>query len=220
MRAEKHIDKRLMATRMQFEAEPVVPPAILNLLIANGVVFAMEMLFPHTAEQLLFPFGALHPIGGGFYPWQVITYGFLHSPVLISHLLFNMLALWMFGRELELRWGSGRFLVYYLIGVIGAGITNLLYMHLAGDYGLVIGASGGTFAILLAFGMTFPNREVMLLFPPIPMKAKTLVIIYGTMELVLGVSGLQAQVAHFAHLGGLLTGWLLLRWWRFRGFEA
>jgi membrane associated rhomboid family serine protease len=207
-------------TRAQYEGDPVIPPAILNLLIANGVVFAMQMFFPHAARDILLRYGALQPVGSGFYPWQPLTYGFLHSTFRMSHILFNMLALWMFGRELELRWGTKRFLTYYLIGVIGAGLTNLAYMHLSGEFSIVIGASGGTFAILLAFGMTFPDRQVMLLFPPIPMKARTLVICYGAMEFFLGMSGLQSQVAHFAHLGGLLTGWLLLRWWRMRGADV
>ena len=143
---------------------------------------------------------------------KLLTYGFLHGG--LGHLFFNMLALFMFGAPLEQTWGEKRFLTYYLVCVIGAGLCQLLVTAWAGEYGPVLGASGGVFGLLLAYGMLFPNQRVMLLFPPIPMKARTFVIVFGLMELVLGFTGWQPGVAHFAHLGGMLFGWLLIRYWR------
>lgn len=196
---------------------PTFPPAILNLLIANGIFFLLQLMFPGPANQvgMLELWGRLYPIGSGFfYPWQLVTYGFLHSTHTFSHILFNMLALWMFGRELEYEWGAKRFLIYYLACIVGAGATHLTYMEASGIPYPVLGASGGTFGILLAFGMRFPTREILLLIPPIPMKARTFVVLYGVMELFLGFSGLGPGVAHFAHLGGLLTGLIILLYWR------
>jgi membrane associated rhomboid family serine protease len=204
------------------EVNPAMPPVILNLFIANGMLFALQMLFSGGAGVLLVKWFALWPLGiprGAdvqFYPWQLLTYGFLHGNFM--HIFFNMLALWMFGREIELRWGSQRFLTYYLTCVIGAGILQLIVGSssvAAGGFPYpTIGASGGTFGILLAFGMLFPYRRVMLLFPPIPMEARYFVIIFGALELFLGVSGLRTGIAHFAHLGGMLFGFLLIAYWR------
>jgi membrane associated rhomboid family serine protease len=151
-------------------------------------------------------------------PWQLVTYAFLHGGLL--HLMFNMLALAMFGAPLEYTWGERRFLTYYLVCVVGAGVCQLLVGSYALSHGAdpypTIGASGGVFGLLLAYGWLFPYQRVMLLFPPIPMRARTLVIVYGLFELGLGVTGLQPGVAHFAHLGGMLFGWLLIRHWRGR----
>jgi len=209
---------------------PLVPPVILNLLIANGMLFFLQTFFRGQAGGLLEQYLALWPLGMeewarqrgftgvdvSFYPWQVLTYGFLHGN--FAHIFFNMLALWMFGREIELRWGSGRFAVYYLTCVVGAGLIQLLVCSLSLSAGgrpyPTIGASGGTFGILLAFGLLFPYRQVMLLFPPIPMEARWFVILFGGLELLLGVSGLQTGIAHFAHLGGMLFGFLLIWYWR------
>ena len=148
--------------------------------------------------------------------WQPATYMFLHAG--LFHLLFNMLALVMFGAPLEYTWGNRRYATYYFTCVVGAGLCQLgvgWYELSQGGRALpVMGASGGVFGLLLAYGMLFPNQRVMLLIPPIPMKARTLVIVYGVIELLLGVSGAQPGVAHFAHLGGMLFGWLLIRYWR------
>jgi membrane associated rhomboid family serine protease len=124
-----------------------------------------------------------------------------------------MFGLWMFGRDIERLMGPQRFLTYYMTCVIGAGIVQLVFAEFQGANYPTIGASGGLFGILLAYGLTFPDRTVMLLIPPIPMKAKYFVIIYGVLELFLGVSGLAPSIAHFAHLGGMLFGYLLLRYW-------
>ena len=192
------------------------------LLIANLVGFALQALLgdQRLVDFMLWPWGdaaydpdALTP---AFMPWQLVTYAFLHGGLL--HIAFNMLALVMFGAPLEYTWGERRFLAYYLVSVVGAGLCQLLVGSYALAHGAepypTIGASGGVFGLLLAYGMLFPNQRVMLLFPPIPMRARTLVIVYGLFELGVGVTGLQPGVAHFAHLGGMLFGWLLIRYWR------
>ena len=158
------------------------------------------------------------PLGAApsFMPWQLLTYGFLHGSFM--HVAFNMLALVMFGAPLEYTWGNRRFLTYYLVCVVGAGLCQLVLASWMSQQGAdiypTIGASGGVFGLLFAYGLLFPNQRVMLLIPPIPMKARTLVIVYGAIELLLGATGLQPGVAHFAHLGGMLFGWMLIRYWR------
>lgn len=156
----------------------------------------------------LWPFG--QP-GSPFAPWQLLTYGFLHGDLM--HIAFNMFALWMFGRELEHLMGPQRFIIYFLTCVIGAGIVQLIVAQFQQGIYPTIGASGGVFGILLAFGMAFPNRMIMLIFPPIPMRAKYFVLFYGLLELYLGVSGNAPGIANFAHLGGMLFGFLLLQYW-------
>lgn len=201
-----------------------LPPVIKVLLILNALAFLLQLWVgePRYALFELWPYvaGGIPEIGGGqmFMPWQLLTYGFLHDPSSPAHLIFNMLAVLMFGAPLEYTWGSRRFLTYYLVCVFGAGLCQLLLttwmVAQGGNIGQTIGASGGVFGLLLAYGLLFPNQRVMLLFPPIPMKARTLVIIYGAIELLLGFTGLQPGVAHFAHLGGMLFGWLLINYWR------
>lgn len=192
-----------------------VPTVIFALLVINGLVFAAQQF---EWNLLLFYF-ALWPLDTGnprapdFQAWQLLTYGFLHSSQL-THIFFNMFALWMFGRDLERLMGAKRFLTYYLTCVIGAGIVQLVVAAWQGGIYPTIGASGGVFGILLAYGLFFPNRTVMLIFPPIPMRAKYFVILFGVFELFLGVSGLSPGVANFAHLGGMLFGFLLLNYWR------
>ncbi len=155
---------------------------------------------------------ALWPLGSGiFLPWQVLTYAFLHGG--IAHLFFNMFGLWMFGSELERLWGGRRYMQFLLAGVLAAAAAQLLITALAGSRVPTVGASGGLFALLLAFGMLFPNRTIMPLFPPIPMKARTFVIVFGALELLLGLSG-RSGIAHFAHLGGMVGGFLMIRYWR------
>jgi membrane associated rhomboid family serine protease len=144
-------------------------------------------------------------------PWQVLTYAFLHSDMM--HLFFNMLGLWMFGSELERLWGTRRYSYFLLAGVLAAAAAQLVITYLTRSPVPTVGASGALFALLLAFGMLFPNRTIMPLFPPIPMKAKTFVMVFGGLELLLGLAG-ASGVAHFAHLGGMLGGWLMIRYWR------
>lgn len=193
-----------------------IPGVIFLLLIANGLVFAAQQ-FPLFAE-FLGRYFALWPLKSAladFYPWQLVTYGFLHGNTM--HLLFNMFMLWMFGRELELMMGPRRFLTYYMTCVIGAGIVQLIVTGLQGSPYPVVGASGGVFGLLLAFGMAFPNRMIMLMFPPIPMKAKYMVVLFGCLELYFGLSGRAPGIANFAHLGGMLFGFLLIRHWKKAG---
>ncbi|HRN62801.1 MAG TPA: rhomboid family intramembrane serine protease [Luteimonas sp.] len=199
-----------------------LPPVTKSLLIANCVVFVLQLLLGSALDGfMLWPWlpSELAPYAPHtFQPWQLLTHGFMHSPGNIAHLLFNMLALLMFGAQVEHVWGQRRFLTYYLVCVVGAGLCQLIVVSWSvrngGGYYPTLGASGGVFGLLLAYGMLFPNQRVMLLIPPVPMKARTLVIVYGLIELVLGVTGTQSGVAHFAHLGGMLFGWLLIRHWR------
>ncbi len=188
-----------------------IPNVIFVLLIANGLVFALEQ-FSWPMLRLYF---ALWPAveGSPFMPWQIVTYGFLHDPRNLTHIFFNMFALWMFGRELELMMGQKRFLTYYFTCVIGAGLVQLVVAGSQGGIYPTVGASGGVFGILLAYGLAFPNRMIMLIFPPIPMKAKYFVLFYGLLELYLGLSGNAPGVANFAHLGGMFFGFILLRYW-------
>ena len=187
-----------------------IPNVIFALLIANGLVFVLQQL----NQEFMYINFALWPATDPRSPfalWQILTYGFLHGNVM--HIAFNMFALWMFGRELEWLMGSQRFLIYFLVCVVGAALVQLLVAGFQGGLYPTVGASGGVFGILLAYGLTFPNRIVMLLFPPIPMKAKYFVLLYGLLELYLGVSGNAPGVANFAHLGGMLFGFLLLQYW-------
>ena len=196
-------------------AVTTVPPMIKWLLIANGIGFLAEI---YAFEPVVANF-ALWPLGGPaqappFQIWQLLSYGFLHGG--FGHLFFNMFGLWMFGRILEQVWGQKRFLIYFLTCVVGAGIVQLLTLLVMDPQSIypTLGASGGVFGVLLAFGMLFPNARVMLLIPPIPMTAKWLVIGYGAIELFFGVTGTQAGVAHFAHLGGMAFGFGLILYWR------
>ncbi len=199
-------------------------PAVYNLLIANVVAYLATMLLNTNSVYALF---ALFPTDSPlFHIWQPVTYMFLHGG--FSHLFFNMFALWMFGRGLEAEMGTKRFLVYYFVCGIGAALVQLgiafidinnyetyqaLYNYLLTP---TVGASGAVFGLLLAFGMMHPNDVIMLLIPPIPIKAKWFVVIYGCIELFLIIINAQDGIAHFAHLGGMFFGWLLLVWWRWR----
>ncbi len=193
-----------------------IPDVIFLILIANGVVYALQQFFPGPMESWF----ALQPLRDppgyhfpSFLPWQLLTYGFLHDTRSLMHIIFNMLMLWMFGRDIERLMGARRFLTYYTVCVVGAGLIQLL-VGVAQGWGVpTLGASGGVFGILLAYGMAFPDRRVMLMFPPIPMKAKYFVIMLGLFELSIGLSGANNGIANFAHLGGMLFGYLLLKHW-------
>jgi membrane associated rhomboid family serine protease len=169
------------------------------------VVFLLEM----TGAVPLGPF-ELWP-GDRFQPWQLITYAFLHDPSNFFHILFNMLGLYMFGSDVERLFGTRFYLAYYFAAVIAAALCHLGVTALMGGPPIpTVGASGGIYGLLLAFGWYFPTRRVVLLFPPIPMNARTFVIVFGVLELFFGVTGTAAGVAHFAHLGGMLGGWLMI----------
>jgi membrane associated rhomboid family serine protease len=133
------------------------------------------------------------------------------------HLFFNMFALYMFGGPIEQVFGSRRYLTYYLVCVISAAATQLLVAMMTGGFYPTVGASGGVFGLLLAYALYFPNSRILLLFPPIPMPARVFVFVYAVLELVMGVTGTQSGVAHFAHLGGMIGGFIMLRYWRGTG---
>lgn len=195
-----------------------MPPVTQALLGLNVICYALQQMFGFnvTLEFGLWPIAS--PAYGGDSPfqfWQLLTYGFLHGS--LGHLIFNMIGLWMLGAQVEQVFGSQRYLQYYLTAVISAAVVQLLVMQFfVSDPAPTVGASGGVFGLLLAYGMLFPNRTVMLLIPPVPMKARTFVIGYGAIELVLGLMSPGGGVAHFAHLGGAAGGYLLLQYWRGR----
>jgi membrane associated rhomboid family serine protease len=196
------------------------------LLLINVVVYLLQYTGPGEwiVHFALWPSGepAMLRTDEGwvqvppFHIWQLVTYGFLHAN--FSHLFLNLFALWMFGTAVERYWGSARFAVYYFVCLVGAALVQLvaMYLHLraGGAPFPTLGASGAVFGLLLAFGMMFPNERIMLLFPPIPLKAKWFVLGYGGLELFFGVAGIASNIAHFAHLGGMLFGFLLIQFWR------
>lgn len=199
---------------------------VLGLLLANTLIFLVQQAGLNAELVRWF---ALWPLGSPgavmtssgilqipqFQVWQLATYGFLHGSVM--HLFFNMFGLWMFGVGVEALWGTKRFLQYYTVCVLGAGAVQLVVASIAarsGGFYPTIGASGGVLGVLLAFAMMYPNRIILLLIPPIPMKAKWFVLIYGAFELWAGVTGTEAGVAHFAHIGGMAFGFLMIQYWR------
>ena len=188
---------------------PPLPPVTKALMLICTAVFCVQLLLPVLPVDALF---ALWPLGSGrFWPWQVVSYAFLHGDMM--HLFFNMLGLWMFGSELERLWGRNRYLQMLLASVIAAALVQLGFTLLTGSRAPTVGASGGLFGLLLSYGMLFPNRVIMPLFPPIPMKARTFVMVFGGLELLFGLTG-GGGVAHFAHLGGMLGAWVMISWWR------
>jgi len=200
-------------------AGTLLPPAVKSLLIVNIAFFLLQQPYDEVLVRYLalWPLDltsrlALYDVSSLFEPWQLVSYAFLHGGPL--HLLLNMYALWFFGSPMERTWGSRAFTLYYFVCVIGAGLIQLLVASYSGETYPTIGASGGVFGILLAFGMTFPNERLMLVFPPVILKAKWFVIIFGAIELWSGVTGTSPGVAHFAHLGGMLFGFLLSLYWR------
>jgi membrane associated rhomboid family serine protease len=188
---------------------PPLPPITQALILINVAAFCLDL----ALNGMLSMYAALWPLQSGhFLPWQVVSYAFMHGS--IGHIFFNMLGLWMFGSELERIWGGKRYMQFLLASVLAAAAMQLLLSALFGWYNPTVGASGGLFGLLLAYGMMFPNRTIMPLFPPIPMKAKVFVAVFGGLELLFGVTGTASGVAHFAHLGGMLGGWLMIRYWR------
>lgn len=180
-----------------------------RILLAATIV---SFLLTAGADEGLISSLALWPLQAGFMPWQLVTYAFLHANVM--HIAFNMYGLWMFGSQLENLLGRRALLQLYFASVLSAGAMQLLVTSLTGSIYPTVGASGGVFGLLLAYGICFPNRKLMLLFPPIPMSAWVFVTLYAVIELTLGVTGTQAGVAHFAHLGGMIGGYLVIRHWR------
>ena len=192
-----------------------LPEVVKNLLIINGLAFLATIVFKSSFDIDLNNMLGLHYWKSEhFRIYQVVTYMFMHGS--ISHLLFNMFAVWMFGTPLEKSWGSQRFALYYATCVVGAGIIQLLVQQLEGGIYPTIGASGGVFGLLLAYGVMWPNNRIFLIFFPVPIKAKWFVLIYGGLELLFGVTRAMPGIAHFAHLGGMIFGAGLLYKWGWR----
>ena len=201
-----------------------IPPGTQLLLIAMAAGFALQ----YFLGDIMYAWFALWPLGtdqverlGGdairvaFGPWQVVTYAFLHGGWI--HLFFNAFALYMFGGPIEYLFGTRHYLVYWFVCVIGAALAQLAtiaWLLPPGAIGPTVGASGGVFGLLLAFGMMYPRQRIMLLFPPIPMPAWLFVILYGLLELYLGLTSPGSSIAHFAHLGGMVAGIVLIQYWR------
>ena len=216
-----------------------LPTVVKNLLIINVLFFLAKIAAESVLRIDLADYLGLHYIGASdFQPYQLVTYMFMHGN--FAHLFFNMFALWMFGNTLENIWGSNRFLLFYFVCGIGAGLVQELVQYIqygamlshydSVNYGGVIipvkqylnmipttvGASGAVYGILLAFGMMFPNSTLYIYFA-IPIKAKWFVLIYGVIELLSGLSGASDGIAHFAHLGGMLFGLFLILYWKKKG---
>lgn len=183
-------------------------PGVRALLIACLALSVLEAITPGLIDTF-----ALWPLDAGFQPWQLLTYAFLHGGLL--HLSFNMIGLVSFGRELEMWWGTRRFLQFYFTCVLSAALVQVAVTSSTGSLLPTVGASGGLFGLLLGFAVMFPKRRVLLLIPPIPMPAWVFALLFAVLELVLGVTGTASGIAHFAHLGGMLGGgWMLWRWAR------
>ncbi len=207
-----------------------LPPVVKNLLIINVLFYLADLTLSWRGIDLARWLGLHYITASDFHFWQFITYMFMHGN--FSHLFFNMFALWMFGYALENYWGGKRFLAYYLITGIGAALCQtgvlaweihamsmtytpeIVSQHI--NQFVTIGASGAVFGILLAFGMCFPNTPIFLYFL-IPIKAKWFVLIYGVIELFAGIGGTADGVAHFAHVGGMIFGFFLIRYWKKHG---
>lgn len=201
---------------------PRLPPATLYLLWILTGAFLLQWVTggaqgpvgsPLVTWLALWPIGSEGVGGGGFLPWQLVTYAALHGDFI--HLFFNAFMVWMIGAMLEVQWGTRRYVQFALACIIAAGVTHLLF-DLAGlidSRGPALGISGLAYGLLLAFGMLFPEQRIMLLIPPVPVKAKYLVMILAGLALFMGLAA-PGGIAHFAHLGGMLGAWLMLRYWR------
>lgn len=203
----------------------ILPHVVKNLLILNVLMFVATLVAESYGVDLTGKFGLFYVGSDYFHPYQFVTHMFMHGSFL--HIFSNMFALWMFGSRLENLWGPKRFLFFYFFCGLGAAA-----MHSLVTYGEInylasqeeamrmwniptVGASGAVFGVLLAFGMVFPNTQLMLLFPPIPIRAKFFVFFYALFELYAGISSFHggSNIAHFAHLGGMLFGYILLKIW-------
>lgn len=205
---------------MPFNLSPVTR----NLLVANIVVFLLQKVMGETllAHFALWPWGADQIaqtsqglVAVGFRPWQLVTYAFMHGSLM--HLFSNMLALFMFGSQIERLFGARNYTLYYFVCLLAAALSQLAVVKwFLGGFYPTLGASGAIFGLLLAFGMIYPREKVFFIFFPVPIPAWLFVTLYAIAELVFGVTGTQSGVAHFAHLGGMLGGYLLIEYWRGR----
>ena len=182
------------------------PPISIVFIVVCAILYFSRFM---PASMALWPLES-----GRFGPWQLLSYGFLHGG--FNHIFFNMFAIWMFGLPIERIWGSRKFVLYFSVCVVGAAITQLIVQQFSGEFYPTIGASGGVFGLLLAYGVMWPENRIFLIFFPVPVRAKLFVLIYAGVELVFGITQAMPTIAHFAHLGGLLFGaGVLWRWgWR------
>lgn len=196
-----------------------MPLIVKSLLIVNVLIFLLQIYF----GDLLISNFALWPIDFSsivrfdlirphFQLPQLVTYAFLHGSMI--HLVLNMYALWLFGSRIENLWGSKVFVIYYFACVIGAAFVQLIVSSQGNNHYPTIGASGGVFGLLLAFGMFFPHERLLIIFPPIPIQARNFVFMYGIIELWFGITGTAEGIAHFAHIGGMFFGFLVIQYWK------
>lgn len=227
--------------------ERFAPPVTLRIIIITALFWVAQQVLPRFGYDLTEHLGMHYVLSDSFAPYQLLTYLFLHSEGGLSHLFFNMFSVWMFGSTIERYWGGRRYIIYYLLTGLSAALVQQVVWHVelspllgytnqvisvANEYGqtqlltigqwlslhTTIGASGSVFGLLLAFGMLFPNTPLFLMFVPVPIKAKYFVVLYGLVELFYGIKpGLGDSVAHFAHLGGMLGGIVLILLWRKKG---
>lgn len=201
-----------------------IPPATKNIVAINILLFIATLI---NGDFMVGNFAMFYPASPFFKPWQIVTHMFMHGG--FWHIFFNMYTLLMFGTVLERSIGTKRFLIFYFVTGLGAAALHTgvewiqaqaflatanhnAYMLLCSTP--TLGASGAIYGVLIGYAMCYPDSRLTLLFPPITLKAKWFVIIFAVIELFSGVYGFQDGVAHFAHLGGMLFGWLLIRWWR------
>jgi membrane associated rhomboid family serine protease len=197
-----------------------IPVVIKNLLIINGLVWLAQIVFAKQGYPLE-PYGALWSFeSGNFRIWQLVTYMFMHQALdaagdlVFAHILFNMFALWMFGTILENVWGAKRFLTFYMICGVLAGVAQLV---LQGGYSSAVGASGAIMGVMAGFVYLFPNTPLYIMFIPIPVKAKYVIPLFMLYDIFGSLAPQQGDnVAHFAHLGGAVTGLILVIYWNRR----
>lgn len=222
-----------------------MPPVTKNIIIINALIWLVEVISPQFGLNGIIRHLGLHFVTAShFNPAQIITYMFVHSQQTFMHVFFNMFTLFFFGPMLERMWGTKKFLFYYMVCGVGAALIQELvwslqwntaihemvaanpgasleaikeYMEPYKNGMVTVGASGAIFGILLGFAFVFPNVPLYLFFIPVPIKAKYMVAGYAVIELFLGVSGKVNDVAHYAHLGGMVFGLILLLWWRSKG---
>ena len=207
-----------------------IPPVTKNLIIVNVIVFVATLI---NENFMIGTFGLFYPSSPYFHWWQVITHMFMHGG--FWHIFFNMYTLFIFGVVVERILGSKKFLVFYFICGLGAAglqiatqyIEMQAFLNSASQSALrsiallkstpTVGASGAIYGVLMGYAMLFPESRMTLIFPPVTLSAKWMVVIFAAIELFTGIVGWVDGVAHFAHLGGMLIGWLMIRWWRRRG---
>lgn len=218
---------------MYFQQRQQLPPATKNLIIINALIFVATML---NEDFMISTFGLFYPTSRYFHFWQPLTHMFMHGG--IWHIFFNMFSLWMFGSVIEQYIGSRKFLILFIVAGLGGAALHMgvewiqAQTYMAGiaegsskamlayeslKLTPTVGASGAIYGLLITYAMLFPDATLMLLFPPIPMKAKWMVVIFAVVELLTGVSSVASGIAHFAHLGGMLFGWMLVRYWKNKG---